>query len=324
MKNILLLIPIFILAIGSCSNNNSSQQPEKISDEKGTIIINGANVLYPIMLKWKQEFQKKYPKVTIEIMSTSSDNAIKKVSSGIVNLAMSSRPLGEKEIQEGMYQVAVAKDVVLPVINFDNPIIQKIVTKGINAGMLSDIFSGKIKTWGELFNTDSKDPIEVYALADTTGTTQIWRNLTKLGNKQIKATIMYNSKAIVNTIVTKPNSIGYCSSSNIYDPVSNIRRKNIYVVPVDFNINGQTDDNEQVYDTYDQLKRAVTEGKYPYPPARDIFLVFKKDRFTKADYLFINWILGIGQNFIPSMGLINIDRKMSEKSIQDLSLLKHE
>ena len=74
---------------------------------------------------------------------------------------MISCKLGANEEKKGFWAVPVAKDAVLPVVSFDNNKLQKIVLSGVSKDKLAAAFTGKIKTWGQLLQLKSNDPIEV-------------------------------------------------------------------------------------------------------------------------------------------------------------------
>jgi len=129
---------------------------------------------------------------------------------------------------------------------------------------------------------------------------------------------MESNLSVENTISGKKYGIGYCSTSVIYNAVTKERKGNIFVVPVDLNANGQADDYELVFDKLDNLKTAISSGKYPSPPARKLYLVTKSKPKDEALKTFLSWVLGIGQNYFDQTALINIDRKTADKFVNEL------
>ncbi len=320
MRKIVFLLPLMVILMQSCgpAGEKKSTENNNISDLSGTILINGSDVLFPLTMKWAQEFKKEYPKIVIENRVTCSDNSLKLVQAGSIQVAMVSRPLTEQEVKDGLYAVPVALDAVLPVVSFDNDYIQPIVQKGISVKKLAAVFNGSIKTWGQLLGNKATDAIEVCILPDTSGTSHCWASFLQMDVKKLKGTSMYNNQSLANTVAAKKFAIGYCSMSQIYDPKTKARRGNIYVYPVDLNANGQADDNELVFDSSDDLKTAISKGKYPSPPARTLYLVTKNSPKDAALKTFLTWVLGIGQNYCSESGLVNIDKKTSEKFVKEI------
>ncbi len=320
MKKILFLMSLVALILQGCGSGSKNKAIDKtnVSDLSGTIIINGSEVLYPLADLWQHEFNKQFPKILIKNRPTGSDNSLKILELGQIQLAMVSRNLTEAEKKDGLYAVPVAVDVVLPVINFENNYIQPITMHGVSPEKLTGVFNGNIKTWGQLLDTKAPEAIETLILPDSCGTGHTWADFLQTEVKKIKGSSVYDNLAMVNTIAAKKFSLGYCSISRIFDPKTGMKRANIYVMPIDFNANGQADDNELVLDKMEDIKSAVQAGKYPAPPVRTLYLVAKnlpKDAAIKA---FLNWVVGLGQNFCAQSGLINIDKATSDKFLKEL------
>lgn len=64
------------------------------------------------------------------------------------------------------------------------------------------------------------------------------------------------------------NNIGYAYHDKTHKPT-----KGIAIVPMDVNGNGKLDEEEKFYGTLDELMEAIAKGKYPAPPARNLYLV---------------------------------------------------
>jgi len=318
MKKLLFLMPLMAILIQGCGSGSKNKPVEKtnVSENSGTIIINGSEVLFPLAMIWQQEFNKQYPKILIKNRATGSDNSLKLLKADLIQIAMISRELTVEEKQAGLYAVPVAIDAVLPVINFDNNYIEPVSMHGLPKKKLEGVFNGSIKTWGQLLGTKATDAIETFILPDTSGTSHTWADLLQMDVKKLRGTCLYDNLAMANTITSKKFSLGYCSMSRIYSSKSGSRMGNLYVVPIDLNSNGQADDNELVLDKMDDLKAAITAGKYPSPPVRSLYLVTKtapKDAAIKA---FLSWVVGPGQNYNIQAGLINIDKRTADKFVK--------
>ena len=77
------------------------------------------------------------------------------------------------------------------------------------------------------------------------------------------------------------------------------------VVPIDINGNGKVDKNESFYATRVALAKAIADGRYPSPPARDLNLL-TKGKPTGATAAFVRWILSDGQRFVEPEGFIRL------------------
>jgi phosphate transport system substrate-binding protein len=76
------------------------------------------------------------------------------------------------------------------------------------------------------------------------------------------------------------------------------------VVPIDLNANGRIDDSEHFYTDLYTFLDAVNAGKFPSPPARDLYFI-TKGRPQKHEILdFFKWVLTDGQKLIHQDGYV--------------------
>ena len=57
----------FLILTITLSMTNITKAKQRIEELKGTITLSGAWALYPMAVKWAEEFQKLHPKVRIDI-----------------------------------------------------------------------------------------------------------------------------------------------------------------------------------------------------------------------------------------------------------------
>ncbi|MGA2545247.1 MAG: substrate-binding domain-containing protein [Rectinemataceae bacterium] len=276
------------------------------SDLKGTVAVSGAFALYPMMTVWADEFSKVHPKVKFDIQAGGAGKGMTDALAGAVDIGMVSREIKAEEEAKGAYWVSVAKDAVFPVINAKNPVLQHILSNGIDQATLSKIFiTGEIKTWGEAIGKpEINDAIHVYTRSDSAGSADTWAQF--CGGKA-QADILagaigvFGEPALVDTIQKDSLGIGYSNLNSVYDP-KGAAVAGILVPPIDANGNGMADPEES-NNTRAETVKAVADGRYPSPPARFENLVTKgKARGVTRD--FIEWILGDGQRFLGQAGYV--------------------
>ena len=78
----------------------------------------------------------------------------------------------------------------------------------------------------------------------------------------------------------------------------------LQIVPIDVNENGKVDPNERLTTKQDAI-RAVLSGRYPSPPARDLYIV-GKGRFKGLAKDFVGWLLSEGQRYVEDVGYLKI------------------
>ena len=76
-----------------------------------SISISGAFALYPLTVKWAEEYQKLHPEVTIDVSAGGAGKGMTDVLSGMVDLAMFSRTVSTEEVTKGAWNISVAREI---------------------------------------------------------------------------------------------------------------------------------------------------------------------------------------------------------------------
>src|SRR6201996_7451724 len=108
-------------------------------DLEGTISISGAFALYPITVKWADEFKKLHPKVKFNISAGGAGKGITDALSGLVDIGLASRDIDPAEVKKGAYTVYVTKDAVVPTFNTANPDAAALAAKGVKRDQFLDV-----------------------------------------------------------------------------------------------------------------------------------------------------------------------------------------
>ena len=118
---------------------------------EGEINISGAWALYPMMVKWTDEFQNIYPEIRFNLSAGGAGKGMADVLSGMVDIGMVSRGIYPAEIENGAFSVAVTKDAVVPVVNSDNPMLEELVARGMTRQAFTDVWvTGNITDWRDV------------------------------------------------------------------------------------------------------------------------------------------------------------------------------
>ena len=105
--------------------------PVSFSQEKSTgqISISGAFALYPMVVKWTEEYKKINPGVRFDISAGGAGKGISDALNGMVELGMVSREIYPEEMKNGAFPIAVTKDSVVDVVSELNPALNDILKK---------------------------------------------------------------------------------------------------------------------------------------------------------------------------------------------------
>lgn len=303
MRNLICLVfVLFYLVLTPVSNAQNKME--------GRISLSGAFALYPMAVKWADEFKKLNPKVKIDISAGGAGKGITDVLNNMVDIGMVSRDIYPEEMKKGAIPVAVCRDAVVAVINNLNPSVNEILHKGLSLETAEGIWiTGRYKTWNQIYNSKSYAPIHVYTRSDACGAAEIWSKYFKAKQEDLLGSAVFGDPGLALAIRKDPVGIGFNNICYAYDFVTRHPFKGIRVVPLDLNKNGQIDPEEDFYDSLDQLIRAIGEGKYPAPPARELYFVVSGKQKNKAATEFLKWILTEGQKYVNESGCINLSEE---------------
>ncbi len=304
--------------IESCSNRKGKTNAK--GNLSGQISLSGAFALYPLAVKWAQDFEKLHPDVKIDVSAGGAGKGITDALTDAVDLGMVSREVAPEEKTKGAVAFAVAKDAVVPTINAQNPEINLLLQKGLKKEQAQGLWiKGNIKTWGEISGNSAKNGVHVYTRSDACGAAETWAKW--LGKKQedLKGTAVFGDPGVAKAVQDDKLGIGLNNISYVYNEKTGKPNPGIRVIPIDVNNNGKIDPEESFYDTKATFIQAVAKGKYPSPPARDLYLVAHKTPTKPEVIAFIKYILTEGQKLNEPLGYISLSK---DKLQAGLKLLK--
>jgi len=297
-----------LLLVASLSTKNAMCQAK--DDLKGNITISGAFALYPLTVKWAEEFKKIHPGVKFDISAGGAGKGMTDALAKMVDIGLVSREVNPDEVKKGAFAIAVTKDAVVATVSAKNPNIKEILAKGLDREAAINIFvTGKAKTWGQALGIKSAVPIRVYTRSDACGAGETWAKY--LGKKQedLLGVGVFGDPGLAEAVKKDPSGIAYNNIGYAYDAKTKQPNPGVKVVPLDINNNGKIDQEENFYNTMDEIVNAIATGKYPSPPARDLYFVTSGKPIKKELVEFIKWSLTEGQKYVLESGYINISKE---------------
>ena len=294
-----------LLLLFSTVNFQNTNGQEKLS---GQISISGAFALYPMTVKWAEEFRKINPSVRIDISAGGAGKGISDALSGMVEIGMVSREIYPEEIKNGAFPIAVTKDAVVAVVSELNPALNEILSKGLKTDAGNNIWiTGKYSTWAQAFNTKTTAPIHVYTRSDACGAAEMWAKFFGKKQEDLLGVGVFGDPGLAQAVKKDPLGIGFNNIGYAYDASTKQQVKGLKVVPLDLNNNGKIDPDENFYNSLNDLIAAIASGKYPSPPARELYFVVKGNpKNNKVLTEFIKWVLTDGQRFVHEAGYITL------------------
>lgn len=316
MRKTILIVGIAALVfVCGCYNAGQNQTPQQVS-----IRVSGAWALYPMMVKWAEEYQKIHPNVKIDISAGGAGKGMADALGGLVDLGMVSRNIDPAEIEKGAFPIRVVKDAVVSTFNKKNPAAAEILSKGVTRQKFKDIFvSGNLTTWGEAVGKpEIKTKIIVYTRSDSCGAAETWANYLSAKQEDLKGVGVYGDPGIADAVSNNPSSIGFNNLNFAFDNSTGKPVGNVFLIPIDLNEDGVIDGKESFYSTKGEFLSAIIDGRYPSPPARDLYLVAKRG-FSGPAKDFVRWILTDGQKYVADSGYISPQNETLVKQLEELS-----
>ncbi|MEN6453119.1 MAG: substrate-binding domain-containing protein [Prolixibacteraceae bacterium] len=305
-----LFVAITVLA-SSCSSG-------KKKDE--TISLSGAFALYPLAVKWTEEYKKENPEIRFNISAGGAGKGMADALSGTVDLGMFSREISPEEKNKGVWWVAVTKDAVIPTINPGNPALAAIQKRGLTRDEFKKIYiTGEVKNWNQIEGIETDQAINVFTRSDACGAAETWAAY--LGGKQenLQGTGIFGDPGLADAVVKDVKGIGFNNTIYLYDVKTGNKNAGIDIIPIDVNENGTIDAEEAFYNKFDQVLAAIAEGKYPSPPARELYFVAKGKPQKQATIDFLKWVVSKGQSYVPEAGYVPLTQTRLDEETAKLT-----
>jgi phosphate transport system substrate-binding protein len=304
----LLLISFLVIATGVVSDEEKELE--------GTVTLSGAWAIYPTAVAWAEGFQKRYPKVKIDVSAGGAGKGAADAIAGLVDIGMVSRDPDPSEIKKGIVPVYILHDAVYPVISDKNPALNDLLKKGIKRQNWIDIYiSGLITTWDEVVGRKLEKKIHVYTRSDSCGAAASWAAY--LGKKQedLRGVGIYADPGILEAAKRDPVGIGYSNFSYVFTREGTVV-KGARLVPIDSNENGIVDPDE-IYESRDAAIKAIRAGRYPATRKNYFFVKGKPKGIVKE---FIEFALSDeGTKIVEEVGTsLSLSKQEREKALREI------
>ena len=297
MRKLILICAVSALVFNSCSKSGKSNK---------TISLSGAFALYPLAVKWAEEYKKENPDIEFDISAGGAGKGMTDALSGMVDIGMVSREISKDEQDKGAWFISVAIDAVIPVINSNNPIFKEISSKGLTKEQFGMIWDKKSKvSWKIILPSLSSDgAINVYTRSDACGAAQTWAGYFGKKQEDLSGTAVFGDPGLAEAVRKDILGVGYNNINFAYDKDTKKCVEGLAVIPIDINSNGKVDDDENFYNTRSELTKAIASGKFPSPPSRKLYFVHKDKPADMELQKFLKWVLNDGQKYVQESGYI--------------------
>ena len=309
-------ISLFLVMVAIVTISCGGKRETKEGGLSGELSLSGAFALYPLAIQWAEEFQQLHPGVRIDVSAGGAGKGMTDALAGVVDLGMVSREIYPPEKEKGAVGFAVAKDAVAPTINANNPKLNELLSKGLSREAAIKIWiTGETTTWGDVLGTEDKTPLHAYTRSDACGAAETWAKWLDKKQEDLGGTAVFGDPGVATAVQKDIYGIGLNNIGYAFDNDSHKPNAGILVLPIDSNNDGVITPDEKFYDTKDELITAIAEGKYPSPPARDLYLVTKGVPTNPVIKAFLKYVLSKGQEKNIPAGYIGISKEKIQASL---------
>jgi len=299
---VLFFIGILLL---SYSFTNSKELPQGTNPSPGgSVNVYTSPDLYNLTVKWSNEYSTINPKLKINVIKSADDNVAAMLKKGDGIGFINDQSFATTDNQNG-WNMIVGRDVIVPVMNAANPMLDEITRKGLSQERLAKFLKNPMaQNWGTLtgnLQNASDKKVTIYLMNDPEILSGIERflNNDQLNIEGIKVS---NPQEMISAIQKDPGALGFCKLIQIMNPDNQNLAENIRLVPLDKNGNGKIDYMENIYENPESFNRGVWIGKYPKALAGNIYMVSAKKPIKETELAFMNWVLTDGQQFLNNNG----------------------
>jgi len=313
-------VALLTLSLTTCGGKKESKVGAD-GELSGEISLSGAFALYPLAVQWAGEFQKLHPGVKIDVSAGGAGKGVTDAIAGVVDFGMVSRELSPAEVERGAVGFAVAKDAVVPTVNDRNPVLAELKSHGIRRDDFIALWiNGEKRSWGQIVGIAKSSPVAVYTRSDACGAAETWATYLGKTQEDLQGTAVFGDPGLANAIQKDVNGLGLNNIGYAYDIKTGKPNPGIAIAPIDLNDNSRIDPEEDFYDSKESIVKAIADGRYPSPPARDLYFVAKGVPTDPVVVAFLQYILTDGQKENASQGYIAIPQEKLDASLTKLGV----
>ncbi len=261
------VIAAAVVSLASCGGKTTQQ---------GTVNMNGSTSMQKMVEAECEVFNETYPNITASGQFTGSGAGLEAVAAGSADVGNASRALKDEEKAKGLVENIIALDGIAVVTN------KNVAVDNLTTEQLAAIYTGAVSDWGA-YGGESGQVVVIGREAGS-GTRDAFEEILDIADKGAYAQELDSTGAVLTTVASTPNAIGYVSLDALDDSVNAVK------------ING-------VEATADNIKSGAYSLQRPFVMATRGEISEQSDA-VKTWFNFLN--SPEGQEVIANVGLISV------------------
>jgi glycine cleavage system H lipoate-binding protein/ABC-type phosphate transport system substrate-binding protein len=322
MKNLIFLISLPALFYASAPVLNAVSSPGNSSTGitacGDSLLVWCSPDLFPLASLWAEKFNADHPGAGAKAVSVPADRMVGGIDmEGNIGFVTSEYlPVSD---EKPAWRMVVGRDVIVPVINPENPYLDKINRAGISREkFISAITVTENPVWGKLLGDEKTDQFMHAYWYDSGAARACLTAFLQTDPYGTNAELTPGADEVINRIHKDKYAVGFCRLADILVPENKGIDERVMLVPVDLNGNNQVDYFENIYGDPEEFARGVWIGKYPREFCGNIYCIAPESPSGKNDLAFLGWILGEGQQYLSSGGFTELLASEKYNKVQSL------
>lgn len=217
---------VLSMALAGCGEKGDKPAGEGDSGQaQGTVVIAGSTSVQPLSEELAEAFMSQNKEIKVQVQGGGSGQGINAVKEEIADLGALSREVKDEEKDSITQQIEIAKDGVAVIVNKESDV------DDLTMDQIKQIYTGEIKNWSQVGGKDA--PITVVSREEGSGTRGAFTEITgilakdaegkEVDNTTKDALVQPSTGAVLQTVSTTPNTIGYISLGSLSDSVKALK-----------------------------------------------------------------------------------------------------
>lgn len=283
------------------SNSSLGETIKNPSSEEGNLTLLSSPDLKNLSAQWASAYKLQHPEIIISVADYSPE-ALKQQTADPASLALVSKSYVQTNEWENIWHVVVARKVIVPVINQNNPVYALLIEKGLSVQQLTALTNPKNKVdWGQLMGQQKNASVHYYTLDDEAIDAKV-ADFLNLGSLELNGTKVNDATKLIQSIQNDKNGIGFCYLTDLVQANTTDLPEGLALLPIDKDGSGKLESYEKFYTTISSFSRGVWVGKYPQALINNIYAVALEQPATQSAKNFYNWLLTDGQTQLQTLG----------------------
>lgn len=296
--------------------SNASSSPI-IQSGNDSIQIWSSSNLHNLTQTWLSEYIKINQVAKVNISSVQAAN-LPDFMNAAENIGFITKDQLSEMSPKPYWSLAVARDIIVPVMNPKNPFRAEICSKGISPADFESVYSNSGKlSWNFLLDNNQTNTVNCYFINDESTKISLSKfmqtDMSKISGKAVS-----NLDEMLRNIQNDKYAIGFCKLVDIMDFESQEINKNIMLIPIDVNGNNQIDYFEDIYKNSSAFTRGIWIGKYPRTLYNSVYAVANNRPAKNQELDLLKWVLTDGQQYLHTIGYSELISSERQPKIQAL------